>query len=196
MLEKYLRTPVQRTFIDPVARSLSHANVIHPITITLLGGLAGLTIIPLLYTGQPWAAVFFLVFSGYLDVLDGTLARLTRKTSATGCVLDITCDRLVEFAVIMGLFLIDPIDRGFMCLLMLGSVLFCVTSFLVVGIFSDNETEKSFHYSPGLMERAEAFGFFIAMILFPNGFDELAFIFSVLVFWTGAYRIFQFVRQT
>jgi len=182
--------------VDPVARVLCTHKSITPTTITLLGALAGLTTIPLLYTGQNMMAILLILFSGYLDTVDGTLARLTQTTSSVGCVLDITCDRLVEFAIVLGLFLVAPYDRGFLSLIMLGAILFCVTSFLVVGIFSDNNTEKSFHYSPGLMERAEAFIFFIAMVLFPEFFTPLALVFTTLVFWTGFYRIWQFIRQS
>ncbi len=196
MLENYIRRPYQKILVDPVARVLCRQKSITPTTLTFLGGLAGLTVIPLLYTGQTMIAILLVLFSGYLDTVDGTLARLSNKTSSVGCILDITCDRLVEFAIILGLFLVAPGDRGFFSLLMLGAVLFCVTSFLVVGIFSDNETDKSFHYSPGLMERAEAFIFFIAMILFPDFFTPLALAFSVLVFWTGTLRIKQFAKQS
>ncbi len=196
MLENYIRHPYQKVLVDPVARVLCTHKSITPTTITLLGALAGLATIPLLYTGQTMMAILLILFSGYLDTVDGTLARLTKTTSSVGCVLDITCDRLVEFAIVLGLFLVAPYDRGFLSLIMLGAILFCVTSFLVVGIFSDNDTEKSFHYSPGLMERAEAFIFFIMMIVFPDFFDPLALTFSVLVFWTGFYRIWQFIKQS
>lgn len=151
MLEHYIRNRFQKAFVTPVIKPLSNFTPVSPMTLTLLGGLTGITTLPLLYTGHVWMAVLILLLSGYLDIIDGSLARLSNKTSAFGCVMDITCDRLVEFAVILGLFLVDPVNRGFLSLIMLGSVLFCVTSFLVVGIFSDKETEKSFHYSPGLM---------------------------------------------
>lgn len=69
-------------------------------------------------------------------------------------------DRVVEFVVVLALWFVAPQQRGLWCLLMLGSMLLCITSFLVVGIFSENQSQKSFHYSSGLMERAEAFSFF------------------------------------
>lgn len=125
-------------------------------------------------------------------MLDGSLARHQNKTSPIGAALDITADRLVEFAIILGLFLIDPHKRGLLCLLMLGSVLLCITTFLVVGIFSENQSEKGFHYSPGLMERTEAFAFFALMMLFPIYFTPLAAIFSALTFFTAGKRLYEF----
>lgn len=139
-------------------------------------------------------ALAMLLLSGFLDILDGSVARFKNKTSQFGAVLDITGDRLVEFCVILGLYLYEPETRSLNCLLMLGSVLLCVTSFLVVGIFTPNQTDKGFHYSPGLMERAEAFIFFFLMIACPPAFSSLSYLFSTLVFLTAFVRLWEFKR--
>ena len=72
---------------------------------------------------------------------------------------------------------------------MLGSMLICITSFLVIGIFTKNNGEKGFYYSQGLMERAEAFIFFMLMIIFPAAFRILAIVFTFLLLVTAAWRI-------
>ena len=77
---------------------------------------------------------------------------------------------------------------------MLGSILLCITSFLVVGIFTPNHSSKSFHYSPGLIERAEAFLFFIVMIFVPYYFTFFAFLFATLVALTALIRLWQFSK--
>jgi len=190
MIEAYIRTPYQRILVDPAARMLR--DKISPNQLTLLSGVAGLLILPCLYFGAYSFAITLLLLSGYLDTLDGTLARLTEHSSDWGSVLDITIDRLVEFIVILALWLVAPEVRGFWVIMMLGSVLLCITSFLVVGIFTANESEKGFYYSPGIMERAEAFAFFIAMIVWPDWFSILAFFFSLLVLVTAIIRLKQF----
>jgi len=139
-------------------------------------------------------AILLLLISGFLDTLDGTVARLTDKTSDVGSVLDIASDRMVELAVMMGLYLVDPAHRALGVLFMLGSCYLCITCFLVVAIFSPNSSEKGFHYSPGLIERAEAFLFFIAMILYPRYFAFLGYLFTGLVFLTSYLHIKQFLR--
>ncbi|MES2121346.1 MAG: CDP-alcohol phosphatidyltransferase family protein [Chlamydiota bacterium] len=159
--------------------------------ITLFGCVMGVSVFFLLWLGFPKSAVTTLMLSGVLDTLDGAAARHQGKVSDRGAILDIISDRLVEFGVILGLFATRPLERGWLCMLMLGSVLLCITSFLVVGIFSQNTSAKSFHYSPGLMERTEAFGFFAAMILFPSAFSVLSILFSALVLWTASTRIMQ-----
>jgi archaetidylinositol phosphate synthase len=190
MLETYIRAPYQRILVDPAAKILR--GTISPNNLTLLSGAAGLLILPCLYVGACSFAIMLLLLSGYLDTLDGTLARLTGQSSAWGSVLDITIDRLVEFIVILGLWLVAPDARGFWIIMMLGSILLCITSFLVVGIFTSNDSEKGFYYSPGIMERAEAFAFFVAMILWPTWFSTLAFFFSFLVLTTAIIRLKQF----
>lgn len=190
MIEAYIRPAYQRILVDPIARMLRDKT--SPNHLTLLSGAAGLLILPCLYFGAYSSAIILLLLSGYLDTLDGTLARLTQHSSDWGSVLDITIDRLVEFVVIFGLWIIAPEARGFWVIMMLGSILLCITSFLVVGIFTANESEKGFYYSPGLMERAEAFAFFIAMILWPSYFSTFAFLFSLLVLLTATIRLKQF----
>jgi phosphatidylglycerophosphate synthase len=151
---------------------------------------------PLLALEQGALALVALGISGYLDTLDGSLARHLQSTSDKGAACDIVSDRVVEFSIIFGLYLQDPIPRASLCLLMLGSVLFCISSFLVVGIFSANDSHKSFHYSPGIMERTEAFIFFAAFILFPQAFTVLASFFSLLVALTGLLRMLEFCRRS
>lgn len=192
MLEQHVRQYYQFLLVDPLARQLQ--NHIQPNTVTWLSGLLGVLVIPALFWQQYTIAIVLLLLSGYCDALDGTLARLTHRCTAWGSVLDITMDRVVEFSVIYGLWFVDA-SRASGCLLMLGSILLCITSFLVVGIFTANTSTKSFHYSPGLIERAEAFIFLIAMILWPKAFGILAVVFSSLVTLTALLRLRQFYCQ-
>ena len=189
MIEERTRPAFQRLFVDRVAKRLS----IHPNTITLASLGTGLLSALLIALNFPLFALLFLLLSGYLDSLDGTVARLTKKSSPFGTVLDIVCDRIVEFAVIFAFFY--RYQAPYASLLMSGSVLVCVTSFLVVSVFLDEKSEKSFTYSSGLMERAEAFVFFSAMILFPSAFLPLAFLFTFLVFSTAFLRVLEFAKR-
>lgn len=192
MLEQYVSPHYQRCLVDALARYVG--RYFSPIQITLFAGLCGLASMIFLAYGFPAAAILCLLVSGYADTLDGTVARLYGASSPIGAVLDILTDRLVEFALIFGLYLQDPASRSLMSMLMLGSILLCVTSFLVVGIFTANESEKGFHYSPGLMERAEAFIMFILMILLPPYFMPLSILFVLLVTLTTIIRVLEFSR--
>ena len=193
MIEHHLRPRYQKYLVNPMANLLgTRINANH---ITWLSGLFGVLVLPALLLHQVMLAIGLLLLSGYCDTLDGTLARFNHNSSDWGSALDITIDRLVEWAVVFALWSVAPASRGLWCLLMLGSMLLCITSFLVVGIFSANHSQKSFHYSPGLMERAEAFFFFILMMLWPQAFGFLALLFTTLVTWTAVIRLMQFRSQ-
>lgn len=192
MLEQSMRDRCQRYILDPAMPWLS--KWASPMALTLASGVFGFLCAFAIIVNYPLTATALLLVSGWLDMADGSLARYQNRPSTLGAALDIFVDRVVESVVVVALFLQFPSDRGLMCLLMMASMLLCITSFLVVGIFTENNTDKSFHYSPGLMERAEAFIFFILMIFLPQYFTILAISFSLLVLWTGVYRIIEFIR--
>lgn len=192
MLEQTMRHHYQRWLVDPMAVFLQ--TKIGPGYITLTALISGMLIVPALLYHYKWIAIILLLLSGYLDTLDGTVARYTSSSSALGTIYDIMADRIVEFSVIFGLWLVDTNQRGLVCFMMLGSILFCVTSFLVVGIFTPNDSQKGFHYSPGLIERAEAFIIFSFMILFPSIFIFLAISFILLVNFTTMVRLYEFKK--
>ncbi len=194
MLETYVRPTFQKLLIDPLLK-LQLLQKTNPLVLTLLSGILGILACPLIALHITWISLIPLILSGYLDVLDGSLARTQNRSSSQGAVFDIFTDRIVEFSIIFGLYLAYPHSRSLLSILMLGSIFLCVTSFLVVGIFSQNSSSKSFHYSPGLIERAESFIFFSAMIVFPSLFTPLSILFTLLVLLTTTTRLFQFASQ-
>ncbi len=193
MLEQLIRPRYQAYLVEPIASRIK--NRISPNSITVLSGILGFCVLLALMQHQILLAIMMLLASGYCDTLDGSLARMTNNTSNWGSVLDIMMDRFVEVCVVLGIFMMSPATNGLGCLIMLGSFVLCITSFLVVGIFSQNTSEKSFYYSPGLIERAETFCFFILMMIFPNLFNLLVGVLSILVVITAFIRMRQFYLQ-
>lgn len=194
MIDSFFRKPYQSIMIQPILAKLSRLNI-SPHVYTWGALISGVSIIPALYFDLVWIATILLLLSGYLDTLDGSVARAKQNETPRGAVFDIVSDRIVETCIIFGLYLVDPSSRGLICFLMLASAYLCITSFLVVGIFMQNETYKSFYYSPGIMERTEAFIFFGSMILFPSAFIPLGVLFATLVTLTAAIRVWQFSRH-
>ncbi len=195
MLDSHGRFVYRSRFLNPVL-TWSIWRGISPHAITIAGCLAGIAIWPLLTMNMTVMALIALLLSRFLDTLDGTLARYKKLTSPQGAALDIFCDRIVDFSIFLGLYEVDPAARAIPILFMLGSVLLCITSFLVVDLFSENDSYKDFYYSPGLIERTEAFGFFLLMMVWPSFFTPLAWIFSSLVFLTAVIRLGQFFRYS
>ncbi|MGO4273717.1 CDP-alcohol phosphatidyltransferase family protein [Paenibacillus sp. TAF58] len=180
MLDSYARDIVQPA-IEKGAKILRSAGL-SANSITWIAMLMGVGSGVVFYLGFPIAAIVILWISGYLDAVDGTLARMT-KPSKWGNILDITFDRIVEGALIIAISLVHP-DAYLPIVLNLAAILVNITAFLVTGNVITNSGAKGFHYNPGILERTEAFVFFSLMILFPNAIWELAWLFLVLLLFT------------
>lgn len=74
-----------------------------PSTISWFGFVLALGAAALIITAHPLAAGFVVLVAGFFDILDGALARLTKKVTPFGGVLDSTLDRLSEAAVLLGI---------------------------------------------------------------------------------------------
>jgi archaetidylinositol phosphate synthase len=189
MIEGLIRRRFESMFITPF---MPLAKQYTANTITLAALVCGVLTFPLLAFKANGLALCALLISGWLDVLDGSVARYQKIATPWGAALDITCDRIVEISVILGLYMYHPPGRAFICLLMLASTLICVTTFLVVGIFTPKTTSKSFYYHVGLMERAEAFIIFAGMIAIPVLAPSLALIYTIMASYTALRRLIDF----
>jgi CDP-diacylglycerol--glycerol-3-phosphate 3-phosphatidyltransferase len=100
--------------IDPVADWLVRARV-HPNTITIIGTLCTVAGGVIYGTGHIRTAGWFLGLTALFDVLDGTVARRSNKSSTFGAFLDSTLDRLADGAVMGGLatfYALNPVHRS------------------------------------------------------------------------------------
>ncbi|NQY43885.1 MAG: CDP-alcohol phosphatidyltransferase family protein [Legionellales bacterium] len=196
MIERYIEPFSSKLILRPVSLVAVKFVSNNPNFYTLLAAVLGVFGVVLVYFGYIWQAVLLFIGSGLCDMLDGYIARFIDKCSNIGSVIDIVSDRFVEFSIVFSIYLINPLQNSVYCILMLGSILLCVTSFLVVGIFTENSTNKSFYYSPGLIERAEAFVFFILMLCLNDYTPLISTIFIALVLLTVIIRVYQFIEGT
>ena len=88
--------------IEPVANWLIRRGV-HPNTITIVGTICSCTGGIIYGTGHIRTGGIFLGLTALFDVLDGTVARRTNRSSTFGAFLDSTLDRLADGAVLGGL---------------------------------------------------------------------------------------------
>ncbi|MDE4083537.1 CDP-alcohol phosphatidyltransferase family protein [Planococcus maritimus] len=135
-----------------------------------------------IYLNQPALALIALWLSGFLDVVDGTMARKT-KPSPWGTLLDISFDRLVEISVILGLAFRFP-DSMWALLLLSASIIVAMTVFLTVGALSEKQGMKSFYYQAGLAERTEGFILFSFMIVFTPYLTAITLLFIAVQIFT------------
>lgn len=194
MIESYIRPSYQRYFMDPFARLVGRLSVVSPNRVTTAAVILGVVAAILFAFHFNEIAVVLLLVSGFCDSLDGTLARVCGYKSNLGAAWDVVGDRLVEFAVMAALYFYSPTHNALGVFIMLGASYLCITTFLVVGIFTENSGHKSFHYSVGLMERLEAFIFFTVMMLFPVTIPWLAWLYAALVFYTATIRMLEFKK--
>lgn len=76
---------------------------LHPDTVTIIGVLMHVPIAWLIATRHPlWAALLLVIF-GLFDTLDGELARLQKRASAKGMLLDASTDRFKETLLYSGI---------------------------------------------------------------------------------------------
>ncbi|MEQ6389961.1 CDP-alcohol phosphatidyltransferase family protein [Bacillaceae bacterium S4-13-58] len=179
-----------RRYVDPVisktANSLLKIGLnANQVTFTafLIGIFSGLFV----YIEQPILAIIVLWLSGFLDAVDGTMARQTR-TSSFGTVLDVSYDRLVEISVILGLAFLYP-HAMWVLLILSVSIIYAMTIFLTVGAVSEKKGIKTFYYQPGLAERTEGFLLFTLMIIFPNYLVGLTILFIGVEVFTALQRL-------
>ncbi|MBB6215517.1 phosphatidylglycerophosphate synthase [Anaerosolibacter carboniphilus] len=132
-------------------------------------------------------SILLLWLSGLLDVLDGTVARLTRSASRDGAYMDLILDRMVEAAYILGLAYRFP-QAYFAYLLFYIAVIFNFTTFIVAGALFENNGAKSMHYDVGIVERTETFLVFTLLALFPSQIFPILMTFNVVIFITGVIR--------
>src|ERR1051325_4987685 len=88
--------------IEPVANWLIRRGV-HPNTITAFGTVCTVAGGVVYATGHISIGGFFLSATALFDVLDGTVARRTNKSSTFGSFLDSTLDRVADGALLGGL---------------------------------------------------------------------------------------------
>ena len=155
--------------------------------VTIIAMLLGLLSGVLVALGFNIAAVLVLWFSGYLDAVDGTIARKTKSSSPFGTVMDITFDRIVEGAVILGV-AYKYTEFSFISLVLAVSIIISMTIFLTTGPLAENKGEKTFYYQAGLAERTEGFLMLSLMMLLKENAGVVINIFTGMVLFTAFQR--------
>ncbi|MTI48768.1 CDP-alcohol phosphatidyltransferase family protein [Sporosalibacterium faouarense] len=185
-----------RRYVSPVIRIIAKAFLKYNISanqITILAFLIGVLTGPLIYFDFPILACIFLWISGLLDAVDGAVARMKKNITAWGTLMDITFDRIVELAVIIGL-AFKYTNIRIELLMLTSAIIFSMTIFLTVGALTEKKGEKSFYYQAGVAERTEGFILLSIMILFNNLIVWSTIIFTILVTITAFQRMIEAKR--
>lgn len=185
MIDSKLRSNVQPVF-NLLAKGLIKIGLT-PNIITVIAFVLGIGSALAIGMKYSIVALVLLWMSGLLDVLDGSVARLTKSSSPKGAYMDLILDRMVEAAVILGLYHAYP-EHAWMYLIFFVAVLFNFTTFIVAGALFSNEGEKSMHYDVGIAERTETFIVFSMLIVLKNFIFPILLVFNSIIFITGIIR--------
>ncbi len=90
---------IVRDALRPLAKKIVGVN---PNTLTLIGLFMSIVAAFYFARGELMAGGFFLLISGLLDALDGTVARENNRITCFGGFLDSVCDRFADAAVLIG----------------------------------------------------------------------------------------------
>ena len=185
-----------RKYVNPIielgAKFLLKLNLT-PNNVTILALLIGVSTSIFLYFDMQISAVILLWVSGYLDAVDGAMARKSNSSSSCGTLLDIVSDRIVEVSIVLVLGF-KFIDVRYNLIILTVCILMSMTIFLTVGALSEKKGVKSFYYQAGVAERSEGFIFFSLMILIPSYLGIITNIFSVLIIITAVQRFLEAKR--
>lgn len=191
MLDTHARKYVQPV-LERVASLLGRLGL-QPTHVTWAALFFGVLSALLVGLTPPTIALTCLWLSGFLDALDGTLARQSGHGSAWGTLLDITFDRVVEVFVIVALAVTTPQARMMLSVLMAAIVL-SMTVFLTVGALTKTRGIKAFYYQAGVAERTEGLIMLSAMIIFTTWLTWISGVFAALVLFTALQRLLEAKR--
>ena len=188
MLDTYGRKYVN-PLINLVAKFLLNINLT-PNNITLIAFGIGIASSVFIYFDLPIVALFALWLSGFLDAVDGAMARKKGITTSIGTLMDITFDRMVEMGIILTLAIKFPKDILHLLILTI-CILISMTLFLTVAALTEKKGMKSFYYQAGFAERTEGFIMFSLMIIFSHNLVLITDIFSLSVIITAFQRFLE-----
>lgn len=195
MIDTHGRKAVQPMF-DRMSKWLATRNI-SPNVITLTALVCGIITAVMLANNFMIPALLFLWVSGFLDVLDGSLARYTKQSSPFGAYMDLVFDRVVEGVVILGFYLAMPQlvlpAFGFYI-----TAMFNFTTFMLAGTLFANTGLKSMHYDVGIAERTETFIVYSLMMILPMFAGIILWIFNGVMLLTGIirfYRIYRYLKR-
>ena len=198
MFDAALRPWIDRC-LDPVGRGLARLGV-SANAVTWFGFMLGIAAAVAAAFGATLAAALLILGNRLCDGLDGAVAR-AGGASDLGAYLDITLDFIFYSAVPFGLALANP-DHALAAAFLMFSFVGTGSSFLAFaiiaqkrGISTEARGKKGFFYLGGLTEGGETIIFLLVVVLFPQSFMPLAWIFGSLCWITTGTRIWSAIAQ-
>ncbi len=135
----------------PFVRLLARTGV-SPNVITWFGFFIAIGAALLIASGFPIAGGAMVLFGGLFDMLDGALARLTKRVTRFGGILDSTIDRLSEVVILLGILVFYAREPSIPGILLAGMAL---PGSLLVSYLRARAEAASLECKVGLFTRTE-----------------------------------------
>jgi CDP-diacylglycerol---glycerol-3-phosphate 3-phosphatidyltransferase len=185
-----VRKTAEKYFTDPVITLLAKTRVT-PNTLTWIGFLISVVTAVFAAFGYMLVAGLLILFGGYFDMIDGSLARRTGKVTQFGGVLDSTLDRLSEGVLLLGLLYWFAGEGSIIGIMLAGITL--LTSLVVSYIRAKAEIMKV-ECLEGLFTRPERV-IVLALGLLINQVEIALGIIAVFSTYTVGQRLYHVWRQ-
>ncbi|OGO05757.1 MAG: CDP-diacylglycerol--glycerol-3-phosphate 3-phosphatidyltransferase [Chloroflexi bacterium RBG_13_54_9] len=186
-----IRRTWPRRLTEPVARLVAKTGL-SPNTLTVLGLFLNLGVAAIIATGHTLVGGLMVLFAGAFDLLDGTVARLTQRSTRFGALLDSTLDRLSDAALLFGLLILYVRQHSsgeilLVYIALVGSMMVSYTRARAEGLQLECEV--------GLLARGERV-VILALGLIFNQVIIALWILAVLTSITAAQRVFYVWQKT
>jgi phosphatidylglycerophosphate synthase len=187
--------------IDPVANWLVRRGV-HPNTITIFGTMCTIAGGAIYAMGHITTGGWFLGATALFDVLDGTVARRSNRSSTFGAFLDSTLDRVADGALLSGLAIFYAINPAHHNVLMVATCMVGLIGSFMTSYIRARAEALGMDAKVGMVQRPERF----VLLSVPQAFFGLALdgwvLIAIIVFltitaWITVFQRMHFVyRQT
>ena len=185
-----VRKAASGCFTEPVVRVLARTPIT-PNSLTWFGFFISISAAVLIAMGHLLIAGVIVLFGGFFDMLDGALARRTKRVTLFGSVLDSTLDRLSEGALLLGALALFSSEGSLVGVILIGIVL--VFSMLVSYIRARAEA-LGIECLVGIFTRPERI-IVLAVGLLINQLEIALWIIAVFSFITVGHRLVYVWRQ-
>lgn len=184
-----------RKYIQPLFEKVAKFTIKRGITanqVTIVAFLVGIIAAIVVCFGNAAVGVALLWISGFLDALDGTIARKTNSSSGIGTLMDILFDRIVEIAMLLAIeCMTNSVNIGIYISIVLSAIIISMTVFLTVGALAEKSGNKSFYYQAGLAERTEGFIMISLAAILPDLREIILLVFAAMMLFTAGQRLLE-----
>lgn len=181
-----------RAFFIPISRFLMKLGVT-PNAVTYASAVSAITAGVLLATNHIWSALALGFVTGFMDIIDGQLAKEFGGASRFGAVLDSTIDRYAEFFVFVGFAVRYHLLGRDWC------VLWCAFAFLgsvMVSYIKSRAESEGFDCKVGKLQRPERLTIMGVGILFRDiGIDVMIIFLALFTQLTALKRLIHVYHQ-